>query len=320
MQGEKVTLKTIADDVGVSISVVSRVLNNRKKKVPITQATKRRILESAIKHNLRTNSNIGIFIPDRLMDYDLVHYPFVAGLFSQAHEYNYGIFCTAFSNNITTDDIPAFLENRQVSGVIFLEHTSAVIIDFLDDNLIPYVLADISGKPKSSNCISIDYYGTTLALLNLLKERGYQEYIFVNDTEDDIAAFKQIEFNCFKQFIAENFFKGEITGYHGDRDDYLKMISSKVKTSTRETVFISETRLFTVEILKLFAVHNKTIPADGGLVGNNLLSEYTVPKLISVKYDFNKIGEQSITMMHGIMTNKHRPVKKIMMAGKILSP
>lgn len=317
---KKVTLKTIADDVGVSISVVSRVLNNKKKKVPITPDTKRRILKSAINHNLRTNSNIGIFIPDRLMDYDLVHYPFVAGVFSQAHEYDYGIFCTAFSDNMTVEDIPAYLENRKVSGVIFLNAIPPVIADFLKDNLIPYVLADIGGKPTPTNCISIDYYSTTLALLNLLKERGYLEYIFVSNTTGTLPVFEQIEFNCFRKFLDDNMFKGEILCYNKELDDYLEIISKKVKKMTSKTIFITESKLFTIEIMKLFAVHNKTIPEHGGLAGSSLLSKSTVPNLFSIKYDFNKIGEQSVSMIYRILTNKHHPEEKVMTAGEILLP
>jgi len=317
MAEKKVTLKTIADDVGVSISVVSRVLNNKKKKVSITPQTKKKILESAIKYDLRINNNIGIFIPDRIMNNDLIHYPFVAGVFSQAHEYDYGVFCSAFNENITTADIPAFLTDRKVSGIIFIGEISPVIVDFLKDNMIPYVMADISGKPKAENCISIDYYGTTLALLNCLKENGYREYIFVNNIQGNPSAFEQIEFNCFKQFVDENSFKGEILYYRGGLDDYLQIISEKIQKSSRETVFITESRLFTIEILKLFSIQNKTVSKDVGLVGSNLLSEYTIPKLISMKYDFNKIGEKAVVMMRRILENKHAPVKKEIIAGKI---
>ena len=96
---KKGDFKTIADDVGVSISVVSRVLRNKKKVVPITAATKKQVLESAVKHGLQTNRNIGIMIPDNIMNYDLVHYPFVAGVFSQANNYNFGVFSASFSEN-----------------------------------------------------------------------------------------------------------------------------------------------------------------------------------------------------------------------------
>ncbi len=318
MAGKKVTLKTIADDVGVSISVVSRVLNNKKKIVSITPQTKKRILESAIKHDLRMNSNIGIFIPDIIMDCDFIHYPFVAGVFSQAHKLDYGVFCSAFSDAITEADIPAFLSNRKVSGVIFISEISPVIASFLENNMIPYVLADISGKPETENCISIDYYGTTLALLDYLKENAYREYIFVNNVQGEPSAFEQIEFNCFKQFLHENRFKGDILYYRGGWDDYVQAISQKIKDSTPETVFITESRQFTIEILKLLAQQNKIVFQDVGLVGSNLLSEYTVPRLISVKYDFNKIGEDAIMMMHKILENKHKPVKKEIIAGEII--
>jgi len=318
MAEKKVTLKTIADDVGVSISVVSRVLNNKKKIVPITPQTKKRILESAIKHDLRINNNIGIFIPETIMDSDFIHYPFVAGVFSQAHEYDYGVFCTAFNDDITEADIPEFLEDRKVSGVIFIGKISPVIASFLENNMIPYVLADISGKPETKNCISIDYYGTTLALLNHLKENGYREYIFVNNIEDVPSAFEQIEFNCFKQFLDENSFEGDILYYQNGLDDYLQVISQKIKDSTQETVFITESRLFTIEILKLFSLQEKTVFRDVGLVGSNLLSEYTIPKLMSVKYDFNKIGEKSVIMMREILENKHKPIRKEIIIGKVI--
>ena len=318
MTEKKVTLKTIADDVGVSISVVSRVLNNKKKRISITPQTKRRILESAINHNLRINNNIGIFIPDSIMNYDLIHYPFVAGVFSQAHEYGYGVFCTSFSDNMTIKDIPGFLEERKVSGVIFVGEISGVITDFLTENMIPYVLADISGKPEPENCISIDYYGTTLALLNYLKSQGYREYIFVNNLESNTSAFTQIEFNCFEQFLADNSYQGEILYNRNDMDDCLKRLSGKIENSTPQTALIAESRLLTVEILKLLSLHNKVPFKDIGLVGNNLLSEYTIPRLISVKYDFHNIGEKTVVIMHKILENKHKPMQKEIVAGKIL--
>lgn len=318
MAVKKVTLKTIADDVGVSISVVSRILNNKKKIVSITPQTKRRVLESAIKHGLRMNNNIGIFIPDTIMGSDFIHYPFVAGVFSQAHKLDYGVFCSAFNDDIIKSDIPAFLTNRKVSGVIFISKISPVIASFLENNMIPYVLADISGRPQTENCISIDYYGTTLALLDYLKENGYREYIFVNNIQEKPSAFEQIEFNCFKQFLHENLFKGDILYYQGGWDDYIKAISQKVKESSPETVFITESRQFTIEILKILAQQNKIVFKDVGLVGNNLLSEYTFPKLISVKYDFNEIGKDAVMMMHRILENKHKPVSKEIVVGEVI--
>ena len=186
---------------------------------------------------------------------------------------------------------PGVSGKSECSGDDLSGKMPGIITEFAEDNLIPVVVADISGQPQEHNCISIDYYGSTLMLLNSLKENGYRDYIFVRNIVGSPSSFEEIEFNCFKTFLETNSFKGEILYYQETLDDYLAVISKKVEQANTSTVFIAESRQFTVELLKLFAYHHKSYPADVGLVGNNLLAEYVVPKFWSIKYDFNAIGK-----------------------------
>src|SRR6476469_3766675 len=138
---KKVSLKDIAQKVGVSIALVSYVLNN-KKQGRISEEISKKIRDTAQKLNYRTNqiakslktnktNTIGLIVAD-------ISNPFYSALAriieDEAEKYNYTVIFGSSDENLKKSEklIDIFL-NRQVDGLIYAasENSEAQLEDLI---------------------------------------------------------------------------------------------------------------------------------------------------------------------------------------------
>jgi LacI family transcriptional regulator len=175
----KVTLKSIAESVGVSITTVSRVLNNQSKRYRISSQTEANILRKArelgyIPNQLarslrmRRSNIIGLIIPD-------ISNPFFAQLSrvieNEARKKGYSIILsdTQDYKQLEIDSI-RLLQSRKVDGIILCPNggDSEHIKKLINSNL-PIVIVD--RYIKGLNCpyvISDNYRGSYEAISHFI--------------------------------------------------------------------------------------------------------------------------------------------------------
>jgi LacI family transcriptional regulator len=186
----KVTLKDIADKVGISQQTVSKVLNKRNFTVSAT--TKKKILTTARKLNYRPNvfaqvlktgrtNMIGIAtMGSSLGRFDM---PYAARVYQGISDYyakhNYKLIFRNLDELVNKDRGLSLAENRAVDGLIFLlfshevgpfKKKQAPVLNKLG---IPYVVIHSLGQDFGFNSVGLDTVrGGGLAAEHLL-EHGY---------------------------------------------------------------------------------------------------------------------------------------------------
>ncbi|MCB9290772.1 MAG: LacI family DNA-binding transcriptional regulator [Lewinellaceae bacterium] len=184
---KRISLKDIADAVGVSVSLVSYVLNNKGKENRVAEETAKRIREVAKELNYRPNQiarslksqrsqSIGLIVAD-------ISNPFFANLArtieDEAHTKNYTvIFGSSDENHVKLKKVLDFLTTRQVDGFILAPtHGCKETIIELQEQNIPFVLIDWYFEGLFTNYVIIDNFQASLDATNHLLKRGHQRMV-----------------------------------------------------------------------------------------------------------------------------------------------
>lgn len=164
---KKISLKDIANRVGVSTALVSYVLNNQKEG-RISKEVAQKIRDTAKQLNYRTNQvarslktnktyTIGLIVAD-------ISNPFFSALAriieDEADNNNYTvIFGSSDENSKKSEKLMETFLNRQVDGLIIAPpENSESQIQYLLEQDIPFVLIDRYFPDIKTNCVVIDNY------------------------------------------------------------------------------------------------------------------------------------------------------------------
>jgi len=232
---KKSTIKDIAEELGVSKSLVSFVLNGKSKEKRISEVMTKKVLEVAknlnykpnyLAKSLRTGKShtIALIIAD-------ISNPFFAKfarfLEIEASNYNYKvIFANSDEKKDKFAEELAVLKNRQVDGFILIPPigSEAELLALQKQN-IPFVIVDRYFKKVDSHAVIINNYqagyGATLrlmennrkkiAILNVnnrlltMKQRvkGYKDALKKNGLSVNPALIKQLKFSHEKHLIMQ---------------------------------------------------------------------------------------------------------------------
>jgi LacI family transcriptional regulator len=178
---KRVSLKDIAQIVGVSTALVSYVLNNQKEG-RIRKEVALKIKEVARQLNYRTNQiaktlqtsrtyTIGLIVAD-------ISNPFSSALAriieDEAEKYNYTVlFGSSDESEKKTDKLINVLLNRQVDGfIIAASENAAPQIHYLQENDIPFVLVDRYFPDLKTSYVAIDNYKAAYTAVQHLVSNG----------------------------------------------------------------------------------------------------------------------------------------------------
>lgn len=174
----RVTLKDVADLVGVNPSTISRVINNDPN-LSIREETKIKILQAVRElgyrpntaaRNLRMKSSsaVGLLVPD-------ISNPFfpeiIKGVENAALEKGLGLFvCNTFDETNREIELLKFLVDRHVDGILIASaHLEDERIGEMRNSGIPYVLVNRRNRTGTGPYVVVDNFsGAKMAVQHLI--------------------------------------------------------------------------------------------------------------------------------------------------------
>lgn len=176
-----VSIKDIAQECNVSLTTVSRALNNSKE---ISAKTREYILGVCAKRGYRPNSAarslilkktnmIGLIIPDITNQY----YAYISkGVSAFLEKLGYGlILCNSDRNKANEEMYTHFLSERRVDGIILIPiKPKADQYKFLIDHEIPFVLIDNYVNDLDVSFITNDNYTGARKIVAHMIKQGYR--------------------------------------------------------------------------------------------------------------------------------------------------
>lgn len=189
--GKKVTMKQLADRLGISINAVSLALNNREgvseetRKQVLKLANESGYLEQSDKYN-KTFSSKNICVLIRKIYFQDMHFysRVIYGIEWQADKLGYDIIIQFTDENVK---VPACVENHKVAGIIIVGPVEKERIEALGIYGIPLVVVDSTAYGRPADKILSDNRGGAFSAVNLLIRNGYEKIGFFGDLDYSLS-------------------------------------------------------------------------------------------------------------------------------------
>lgn len=203
------TIKDVAKLAGVSISTVSRVMNNSK---PVSPEAKRKVLDAINKLGFKPNelarslvmrkSNlVGVIVSDLGIEYMA---QLVRGAEEIGRVYKYDILLSSsYGSEDAINNAIDFLATKQVEGLVIIsESISDESLLKLREAKIPFVLLDKYYSSKNLHTVRIDYEKEEYKLIKYLLDSGHENVLLLETKDDNIV--KKAKLEGYKKAVEEN--------------------------------------------------------------------------------------------------------------------
>ncbi|QUI21174.1 LacI family DNA-binding transcriptional regulator [Vallitalea pronyensis] len=309
----KVTLKDIANEVGVSITTVSNVLNN-KNITSYSEKRKQQILKIAEALNYEPNLAAKALATQQpnMMAVLLPHYtygslqecPFyfylISGIKNGAHARGLDIIIRFIKANETVEALVAWARGRCLHGIVSVGEISKCLILGLNKLNMPIALVDnyTAFKLKNIHYINtMDEYGGLIAARHLL-EQGYKHLCILTSsiTEETVDYYR---YRGFKKGVQQAGYEESLivvstTNYQEGFD-----ISYEVKSMGIDGAFCTSDSLALglIDGLRSLGVQ---VPTDLGVIGFDNMSrsrENWLP-LTTINQNVIKKGELAVDTLY----------------------
>jgi LacI family transcriptional regulator len=304
----------IAEEAGVSISTVSRVLNNKSNVKPATREKVEQVLQkhnyspSAIARGLVSKSlnTVGILTIDVRVPHD------ASTAYLLEHEldtigYNASLCNTSGKAENGVDYIRMLLK-KGVSGIVLI---GSVFQDrAIESTLakhsptVPFIVMNSTLEADNTYSVMINHESGMKLALDHLRERGHSDIVYVSDA-DSYSGRRKV--NAFTKLVQKSaggtgsegrVFRTE-RGVAGGRDAVDRILASKIPFSA--IVFGDDTTAIG-GIQRLQRLGHK-IPEDVAVMGwNNTEGDFSDPTLTSIDNQHEMMGIICIKMMENLLS------------------
>lgn len=306
----KLTLKQIAKELGVSISTVSKALNDSPE---IGTATKEKVIEFAKLNNFKPNAlaknlknqktyTIGVMLPNILN-------PFFAKVFKgieeEATKKGYNV-VTAISNESRQKEalMLDILNNGLIDGFILsLAEETQEKGDFFHLNTVmksgtPIVLFDrVIESLKCDKVIVDDYESSVEAVLHLLKTTN--QNVAMISTIDNLSVGKLRYLGYKKAHEKEGIsVNKDFIIIENDIDIFNNKLETLIKSKTISSIFAADEHAATMA-LKLAVKNDIKIPNELSIIGfaDGVLARRLTPSLSTVSQHAPQIGAKAVELL-----------------------
>lgn len=325
-----VNIKDVAERAGVSVSTVSRVLNNGKYVKPEVRQTVRQAIEdldfvpnSIARSLVRKKTNlIGVIASDLSTSFFSSTLSYIEEAASQNR---YNILVGNIKENLEKElkYLQVFKE-MQVDGIIIMhEMMNKEIERFLKNITIPIVLC--SARPSASvGCPSVNIddrqaaYDTVKHLISL----GHRKIAFIGGDVKEISTGK-LRYEGYLGALQD---AGIKVRPEWVRFGNLKMaagydlMQSILKEKAKPTVVFAVSDDMAVGALNCIVDHGLKVPEDISLVGfdDSGITETVRPKLTSLHQPIQQIGEMSVDILIKMIEGNAPGVKEVILHHQLI--
>lgn len=312
------TINDVAKLAGVSITTVSRVLNNssivsKNSKARVLKAVDELGFQLTIYNKIQDKSKnkVILVITSFLNEFAL------EGMKDMGNKLGYDIMIEYLGMGCSDSNSLKHVKNGFFSGVIlydlfefsedvrviineypnvqygeFLESKNSMLIS-IDNRRAAY---DATNYLISRGCKKIAYIGLTFDDLPLSfsseREKGYREAMFDNDLEVDSSLIFRMKFNI----ISEN-----------------KIVDDIIHSLNKVDAIFCEMDLIAISIIEQLHDHGFKIPEDIMVMGfdDNIFAQVIRPKLTTVAQPFYELGKECVQNLVSLINQELNPGKKL---------
>jgi len=318
------TLKEIADQLGISITTVSKALNDYPDVSKKTRELVKNLAKDlnyvpnsfAVSLRMRESKTIGVIIPT------MVHYFFskiIDGILKEAEEKNYMVILMQSNESYKLESKQVeLLLNKGVDGIIMSLSNSTKNLDHLKkiiDYNVPLVLFDKIAKTINCSKVIVDDRKSAYDAVSFLIKRGYKRIAhFRGDLNpqnsiDRFLGYKKalldhgIEFDSSLVYLCNN---------NDDFNDGFKNAEKLILDHDNNVdALFTVNDLLAIGALNYFNQKNIKVPEQIAVFGfsNWFMSSVITPSLSSVEQHGYEMGEKSAQILFHEINYKNKGIR-----------
>ncbi len=323
-----ITIKDVAKAANVSIATVSLVMHNHRR---ISKETKVKVLEIIEKMNYRPSrsarglvsrrtGNIGFILTN---DHFLRTEPFYTHIFIgteiEARENDFYVLLNSINSDFNEgDQLPRFILDRNVDGVIIAGKVPQILTEKLSHYNIPIVYIDYMPGNKNYSTVLVDnIMGGKIATEHLI-ELGHRNIAFIGgdidhpSISDRMSGYKQAIQKANMPIVPELIETSENYPARTNGYNAAKKLFSCNKNITAVFACNDAMALGVIQYLK---DNGKKVPLDVSVIGfDDVVSENSVdPPLCTVKVPTMEMGMEAMKLISTLLKEYEFYPKKVMM-------
>ena len=311
------TIKDVAQVAGVTVTTVSRVLNNRGY---ISQATRTKVKEAMEQLNYQPNelarslfrkksSLIGLIVPD-------VSHAFFGELtnfieyFANKNGYKI-LLCNSYQDSIKERDYIDMLKRHQVDGIIMGSHNLETE-EYLNTNL-PIVTIDRNLSEKIPFISSDNYNGGKLATRFLI-DKGCKKLAHISGPLE-LNTPANNRYRAFMDLVTEEKIAYVVKQTKlNEFESQEKLIYELFEENPNIDGIFASSDMIAAIIIKVAYQMKKEIPKDLKIVGYDdiKLANLIVPSLTTIRQPIQAMGELAINILIDQIEGKTVPLENVL--------
>lgn len=299
------TIKDVAKMADVSISTVSRVINDSK---PVSPEARRRVLKAIevldykpneVARSLVTKKSnlIGVIVND-------IGSTYVSSILRGVEEigrmYKYDILLSSsYGDSEVEVKFAKLLLQKQVEGIIVISDTlNTKLLYRLEESKIPYINVNRFYNVDEHYTVGVNHKDGTYQMTNYLIENGHKNIGLLYVRKDFDRTEEKIKEDGYLEALGEHGLAKNTIGIEGIREKDVAEIMDKVEEKIKSgvTAFVTTQDELGIHLQNALLDRGYKIPEDVSVTGYGAteMTELTRPKLTSVKVPYYDIGAVAI--------------------------
>lgn len=300
---KNITMRDIANQLGVSSVTVSKALNDKE---GVSDELKERIKQLASELGYRVNMaaktmregltyNIGVIIPERFTGPDQSFYLRVYQEISKSLEATgyYGILHILSSSDEEGLLLPRIYYDRKVDGFIVLGQINKSYIEVIENIEQPKLFLDFYDEHSSIDSVVTDNFYGAYELTNYLIQQGHRDIAYVGNLYSTSSI--QDRFLGYYKSLLEHHIHLEPKWIINDRDKQGTYIDIELP-SPLPTAFVCNCDQVAYSVVQKLKLMGHRVPEDCSVVGfdNDIYATLTEPHLTTIDVNINQMAQTAV--------------------------
>lgn len=304
---DETTISDVARTAGVSVSTVSRILNN---KPDVSKDTRKRV-EAVIRElgftphaqaqRLAAGRSRTIALLFPTAELNLMSEEFILGAAKAASEASY-VF-NLMTSTVTRSQLASLFRSAAVEGAILMEiHLSDHRVDYLHRNRFPFVMIGRCANNDGISLVDMDFENGIVSAVQHLVELGHRSIAFMNQSPEMRGQGYGPAIRGHAGYVraCEQFsLKPHIQEADGISADLMKATHALLDRAPELTAIVSMHGDTSIGIIRALEERSLHIPDDISLVVfiTRRIAELITPPLSSIDFPAYQFGYQAARML-----------------------
>lgn len=327
MKSREITMRDLAEKLGVSTVTVSKALNDKE---GVSDELKQKIKQLADEMGYRMNNlaksmkegrsyNIGVIIPERFaVEVQSFYFRFYQQITTMLDPFHYsGILHILSEEDEAQDVLPRIYYEKKVDGFILLGQIHSNYVEHMMQTGVPIIFLDFYDQHTEIDAVVMDNFFASYELTNYLIEMGHRELGFVGNIYSTSSI--QDRYLGFYKSLLENHLQLNPAFVLSDRDERGLLIDVELPERL-PTALVCNCDRVAFRIMAQLRKAGYAVPEDITVVGfdNDIYSTITDPQLTTVEVDVVEMSRVAVQGMIGKLQDPEKQIGRVQIKGKMV--